>query len=195
MMEEPAGAAIPPSVDDIQPIVRNREESNCDPLSVTEIQSNGLASAATITADPLSAMAVAKEPEAEKSTADAADATAVTTVPGTTLRCLEDPTPFLFSRPATLITSPPASTSAPSVPAAVPKAPRYRVLEDPTLFQADASFSPSVAQPYKVLEAPSSPKGTAAVSSPGSSSPSSNRTIASDVLEKARTRLDRKSVV
>ena len=187
-ISQPA-AAIPPSVDDAQPIVC--EETNYDPLSVTEIQSNGLPPTTTTT-DPLSAMTAAKEPEAEKSTTQStdADATAVTTVPGTTLRCLEDPTPFLFSRPATLMTSPPAS-AAPSVPAAMPKAPRYRVLEDPSLFQADASFSPSVAQPYKVLEAPSSPKGTAAVSSPGSSSPSSNRTIASDVLEKARTRFDR----
>ena len=133
-----------------------------------------------------------EEPEAEKPTPPVAnDATAVTTVPGTTLRCLEDPTPFLFSRPATLVTSLPELPAeqpavAPPVQNAMPKAPRYRVLEDPS--QVDA---PIPAQPYKVLEAPSSPKGMAAVSSPGSSSPSSNRTLASDVLEKARTRFDR----
>ena len=145
-------------------------------------------------------------------------------VPGTTLRRLEDPTPFLFSsRPGTLgtLTGPPASQSFSDTP--MPKAPRYRVLEAPGMMsepavhtKAPESVSSGLQQqqqtndpyeqthplqsaqpmmmgssPYKVLEAPSSPPKSSAVASSPNASPMSNRSLASDVLEKARTRFDR----
>ena len=144
-------------------------------------------------------------------------------VPGTTLRRLEDPsytplfTPSNFSsvRP---ITEPPQ----PSNPAPI-RTPRYRVLEAPAepvkpqykILEAvgvpsDVFYQPvtenppapaTFTSPYKVLEAPGaaaagSPtiaaKGvtTPLLSSPSSSS-TQNRSLASDVLEKARTRFDR----
>lgn len=134
-------------------------------------------------------------------------------VPGTTLRRLEDPTPFLFSRPGTLGTLTGQSVVAPSLIETMPKAPRYRVLEAPGMMSdspasglgtndpyeqqphplQQQSAPTMTSSPYKVLEAPSSPtksSATAAASSPNAS-PMSSRSLASDVLEKARTRFDR----
>lgn len=155
-------------------------------------------------------------------------------VPGTTLRRLEDPTPFLFSRPGTLgsLNAGQPMASSTSLSDTKPKAPRYRVLEDPGMmsdpvvaahpkihelpkpFQHEPSYEPShplqssssaapmmtSSSPYKgrVLEAPSSPPksssssaAAAFTSSPSTDSLTSSRSLASDVLEKARTRFDR----
>lgn len=98
-------------------------------------------------------------------------------VPGTTLRRLEDPTPFLFSRPGTLGTfSGGQPTAAPSE--TIPKAPRYRVLEAPTM--VTDPIHPKLEDVDQSM----------AASSPNAS-PLTSRSLASDVLEKARTRFDR----
>ena len=96
-------------------------------------------------------------------------------VPGTRLKCLEDPSFEFESAPAT---SP-------------PKKPSYRVLEDP--FESDKNFGPAVkpqkAGPYKVLEDPM----CASVYESGTSSGgmSSGRPVAAEVLEGARERFDK----
>lgn len=115
---------------------------------------------------------------------------AVTTiVPGTTLRRLEDPTPFLFSTASTR----PGSLDTATAP--IKAAPRYRVLEapDPEPLMPTSSSMTFAASPYKVLEAPSSPSvvNNSSCSPSASPSSSSNRSMASEVLEKARTRFDR----
>lgn len=153
--------------------------------ALQEPQENGPILPTNESADPLNAASVLKQEVKPANVSKVDVVEAVTSiVPGTTLRRLEDPTPFLFSsspRPGSLdtATAPPA-----------PKAPRYRVLEapdpsEPVAMQSSTSMT-FAASPYKVLEAPSSPPAN----SP-SASPSSNRSIASDVLEKARTRFDR----
>merc|ERR1711911_479730 len=102
------------------------------------------------------------------------------------IRCLEDPL-YMFSNP-------PASAggikgaSVASMEPVAPKGPRYRVLEAPSdemnVSPTSLALSTSAtSSPYKVLEAPLSPT----LSSPSSA----NRSLASDVLEKARTRFDR----
>lgn len=181
--------------------------------------------------DPLGAAIVlqSKGPLNEDVPAVAPVESVTSIVPGTTLRRLEDPTPFLFSRPGTLGSlnagQPITSTSLSD---AKPKAPRYRVLEAPGMmneppvvvahpkihelpkpFQNPLNESSSYehplqsssaapmmtsSSPYKgrVLEAPSSPpKAATFTSSPSSDSLTSSRSLASDVLEKARTRFDR----
>jgi hypothetical protein len=186
--------------------------------------------------DPLGAAIVlqGKGPLNEDVPAAMAPVESVTSiVPGTTLRRLEDPTPFLFSRPGTLgsLNAGQPMASSTSLSDTKPKAPRYRVLEDPGMmsdpvvaahpkihelpkpFQHEPSYEPShplqssssaapmmtSSSPYKgrVLEAPSSPpkssssSAAAFTSSPSTDSLTSSRSLASDVLEKARTRFDR----
>ena len=139
--------------------------------------------------DPLNVMAtLVKQDEQQIAGPTVEPVTSI--VPGTTLRRLEDPTPFLFSRPGSLDT---ASQQAAKPAAAA--GPRYRVLEAPEpekvpVIPASTSMTFS-ASPYKVLEAPSSPPGGTSSSPNASPSSSSNRSMASDVLEKARTRFDR----
>ena len=102
------------------------------------------------------------------------------------IRCLEDPL-FSFSNPVTTAGGV-KGTSVASLEPVAPKGPRYRVLEAPSdemnVSPTSLALSTSAtSSPYKVLEAPSSPT----LSSPSSV----NRSLASDVLEKARTRFDR----
>ena len=102
------------------------------------------------------------------------------------IRCLEDPL-YMFSNPTPSAGAMKGTSAEPVAPVA-PKGPRYRVLEAPSdemnVSPTSLALSTSAtSSPYKVLEAPSSPT----LSSPTSA----NRTLASDVLEKARTRFDR----
>lgn len=163
---------------------------------VKAVESQGADEAAS--SDPLNAAAVLTKPKEEPLVRPVGPVI----VPGTTLRRLEDPTPVLFSRPGTLgsLTGQPFA----AIPAPVaPKGPRYRVLEAPGLVnepvhpvhqhvEPSHSMLPT-SSPYKVLEAPASPpKAVPALAGSPSSSPlSSSRSLASDVLEKARTRFDR----
>ncbi|XP_057367924.1 uncharacterized protein LOC130688910 isoform X3 [Daphnia carinata] len=177
--------------------------------------------------DPLDTAAVlGKAPLIEELPAVVPVEPVTSIVPGTTLRRLEDPTPFLFSRPGTLgsLTAS-QSFAGTSLPDTKPKAPRYRVLEAPGMMNDPVVAHPKVhelpkpfqnpknepyeqmahplqsstapmmtsSSPYKgrVLEAPSSPPKSSAVSSSPSDSQISSRSLASDVLEKARTRFDR----
>ncbi|XP_046455122.1 microtubule-associated protein futsch-like isoform X2 [Daphnia pulex] len=207
------------SMDEIKEIrpADERQDEKCSPVS-----------------DPLGAAIVlqGKGPLNEDVPAAIAPVESVTSiVPGTTLRRLEDPTPFLFSRPGTLgsLNAGQPMASSTSLSDTKPKAPRYRVLEDPGMmsdpvvavhpkihelpkpFQHEPSYEPHPLQsssaapmmtsssPYKgrVLEAPSSPpkssssSAAAFTSSPSTDSLTSSRSLASDVLEKARTRFDR----
>ncbi|KAI9555604.1 hypothetical protein GHT06_018119 [Daphnia sinensis] len=177
--------------------------------------------------DPLdTAVVLGKAPLIEDLPAVVPVESVTSIVPGTTLRRLEDPTPFLFSRPGTLGTlTASQSFAGTSLPDAKPKAPRYRVLEAPGMLNDPVVAHPKVhelpkpfqnpksepyeqmahplqsstapmmtsSSPYKgrVLEAPSSPPKSSAVSSSPSDSQISSRSLASDVLEKARTRFDR----
>uniref|UniRef100_A0A0N7ZQN3 Nuclear protein MDM1 n=1 Tax=Daphnia magna TaxID=35525 RepID=A0A0N7ZQN3_9CRUS len=177
--------------------------------------------------DPLdTAVVLGKAPLIEDLPAVVPVESVTSIVPGTTLRRLEDPTPFLFSRPGTLgsLTAS-QSFAGTSLPDVKPKAPRYRVLEAPGMMSDPVVAHPKVhelskpfqnpksepyeqmahplqsstapmmtsSSPYKgrVLEAPSSPPKSSAVSSSPSDSQISSRSLASDVLEKARTRFDR----
>ena len=136
----------------------------------------------------------------------------VKSVPGTTLRCLEDPLMSYQSWTGSLAAPRGGSAPEPVKSAPTVKGPRYRVLEAPgaailpqykvleapglpsdVFYQPISSHDPlSSGSPYKVLEAPSAGPLTSAVAhdSP-TASPSANRSLASDVLEKARTRFDR----
>uniref|UniRef100_A0A0P5SIL3 Nuclear protein MDM1 n=1 Tax=Daphnia magna TaxID=35525 RepID=A0A0P5SIL3_9CRUS len=177
--------------------------------------------------DPLdTAVVLGKAPLIEDLPAVVPVESVTSIVPGTTLRRLEDPTPFLFSRPGTLgsLTAS-QSFAGTSLPDVKPKAPRYRVLEAPGMMSDPVVAHPKVhelskpfqnpksepyeqmahplqssiapmmtsSSPYKgrVLEAPSSPPKSSVVSSSPSDSQISSRSLASDVLEKARTRFDR----
>lgn len=105
------------------------------------------------------------------------------TVPGTTLRCLEDPLSTSFptwTPPPTPVSATPGGSGVGSRPA-----PRYRVLEAPGM-ASDVFYQPA-GSPYKILEDP----GTGAASSTSPSTAAVNRSLASDVLEKARNRFDR----
>lgn len=155
---------------------------------------------AVVPSDPLNVTAVLSKPKDEPLAA-AVRPVGPVIVPGTTLRRLEDPTPVLFSRPGTLgsLTGAPFASVAAPAPVA-PKGPRYRVLEAPGLeplhpvhHHVEPSHSMPTSSPYKVLEAPASPPkaGAGLAGSPSASPQSSSRSLASDVLEKARTRFDR----
>lgn len=213
-------------------IKAQEEEKEVEEKSMEEIKeirpAEGQDEKSSPVSDPLGAAIVlqGKGPLKEDVPAVAPVESVTTIVPGTTLRRLEDPTPFLFSRPGTLGSlnagQPIASTSLSDTK---PKAPRYRVLEAPGMmsdpvavahpkihespkpFQNEPSYEHPLqgssaapmmtsSSPYKgrVLEAPSSPpKSSAAAftSSPSTDSLTSSRSLASDVLEKARTRFDR----
>ena len=97
-------------------------------------------------------------------------------VPGTKLKCLEDPS-FEFETPPAPIKE-------------TPKKPSYRVLEDP--FEADKSFGQKAATakvgPYKVLE---DPMCTSVYEAGPSAGMTSTRPMASEVLEGARERFDK----
>ena len=97
-------------------------------------------------------------------------------VPGTKLKCLEDPS-FEFE-------------TAPTAVKETPKKPSYRALEDP--FEADQSFGQKAANakvgPYKVLE---DPMCASVYESGPSGGVTSNRPMASEVLEGARERFDK----
>ena len=136
----------------------------------------------------------------------------VKSVPGTTLRRLEDP--IFESSWAGNFT---ASLTPKTLPAAAPagvRAPRYRVLEAPDddplpkykvmeaagAASGDVFYQPldavvpsaTTCSPYKVLEAPLAPsKSAVSSSSPSPATNNNNRSLAGDVMEKARTRFDR----
>lgn len=120
----------------------------------------------------------------------ASEPAAVKPVAGTNLRCLEDPV-FEFERgksnePSTIA---PASTTTTSssvaAPSSVPGVPvqagGYRVLEaeSPPAASVTSGIGAGSSSGYHVLEAPAL--------SPGSA----QRSVASDVLEKARNRFDK----
>ncbi|XP_065566391.1 muscle M-line assembly protein unc-89-like isoform X3 [Artemia franciscana] len=104
-------------------------------------------------------------------------------LPGSTLRCLEDPS-FLFDTPKPVI--PPATEKSGGTKVIEPTQ-QYRVLEAEGV-PSDVLYQPTAFNPYKVLEAPGSPKDGIAAPLV---SPSSGKSLASDVLEKARSRFDR----
>ena len=103
-------------------------------------------------------------------------------MPGTRLKCLEDPSFEFDAAPAT---APTASASATAAASAAPKKPSYRVLEDP--FESDKSIGPAVKKsgPYKVLEDPMTTSVYEAAPV------ASSRPMASEVLEGARERFDK----
>ena len=94
-------------------------------------------------------------------------------MPGTRLKCLEDPSFEFDGAPATAATAP------------APKKPSYRGLEDP--FETDKNIGPAVKKtgPYKVLEDPMTTSVYEAAPVP------SSRPMASEVLEGARERFDK----
>jgi hypothetical protein len=102
-------------------------------------------------------------PPTQKSAAPAPAQPVAKPVAGTTLKCLDDPD-FDPQPP------PPATSARPPAP--------YTVLEAPA--PADAAPTPPQARPsgYRILEAPEPPEAPSA------------RSVASDVLEKARNRFD-----
>ncbi|KAF4533211.1 hypothetical protein B566_EDAN011853 [Ephemera danica] len=104
---------------------------------------------------------------------------------GTTLKCLDDPsfdtnTPYPLSGAHAAVSSQPESSSASP----------YRVLEAPSDVEPIPSVARPTGTPYRILEAPDSP-GESPTKGALMMSPSSSRSMASDVLEKARTRFDK----
>lgn len=198
----PVGHVAQPIVEAKAELAKETEEKPQVPSAKPDNESQK-AAADALACDPLNVAAVLSKPKEEAQIA-AVHPVGPVIVPGTTLRRLEDPTPVLFSRPGTLgsLTGQPFGAVAAPAPVA-PKGPRYRVLEAPGLepvHTAHHHVEPSshsmlpTSSPYKVLEAPASPPkaaGAGVAGSPSSSPMSSNRSLASDVLEKARTRFDR----
>lgn len=189
-----------------EPVVAEEKAQEVKEEPIEDVKETRLATEKELASDPLGAAIVLGKsvvPKEEVAVVAAPIEPAVTSiVPGTTLRRLEDPTPFLFSRPGTLGTL----TGHPSLSETLPKAPRYRVLEAPGMMsdspasgmgtndpheQSHPLQTVMTSSPYKVLEAPSSPPKSSAVTSSPNASPMSSRSLASDVLEKARTRFDR----
>ncbi|XP_066997172.1 proteoglycan 4 isoform X3 [Anabrus simplex] len=140
--------------------------------------------------EPIENIGTSKEPEEKEKEDDGTVASSTsptefeTPVTGTTLKCLEDPS-FSFES-----TSGDRTGTGPIAPG---KEMGYRVLEDPGV-PSDVLYQPTEQTgsqcPYRVLESPATTQDSPTTPLP-LVSPSSGRSLASDVLEKARTRFDK----
>jgi hypothetical protein len=104
-------------------------------------------------------------------------------VAGTTLKCLDDP---IFDSSSTYPVGGEPSSIKPEFSSGSP----YHVLEGPSDV-GDITLARPSSTPYRILEAPDTTIETSPTKSATIMSPSSSRSMASDVLEKARTRFDK----